>query len=275
MKSGQTLGNRYDLHQLIGEGSAAQVFLGFDRIMQRDVAVKAFLPAIMGDSKESASQFGIELRAMARLEHPHILPIYDAGSHADTYFLVMRYADRGSLHDEIKQGIPTMERTFASIYQIGRALAYAHHHKMIHRDVNPRNILVEESGDCYLSDFSLAVTHGAKASYRPGQSAGAASYQSPEAIAGGELTAKSDVYSLTATLFELLTGKPPFEGMPKEQIAAAIEAEGPPDPLALRPDLPITLIGVLAAGMAKKPDDRYETPLELVSACKTALAGQL
>lgn len=272
MQASETLGDRYQIRAPIGSGGAACVYLAFDPVMEREVAVKLFRPDELGVD-ETAEQFHCELKALGRLEHPHILPIYDSGAKNDVPFLIMRYADRGSFKDEIARGLPSMSRIFTVFFQVGRALAYAHHHGMLHRDVKPSNILVEESGDVYMADFSLAIIKddpcATSASIR---TRGTASYMAPEQWFGDPLTSASDVYSLSATLFEAVTGVPPFADMPPQDIMKWILTKTPPSPAEVRPDLPAQLVETICTGMAKDPAQRYSTPLQLVAALKKVMA---
>lgn len=272
MKPGDTLGNRYQIRSPIGAGGAACVFLAFDPVMEREVAVKMFRPDDLGVD-ETAEQFHCELNALGRLEHPHILPIYDSGTQEDVPFLVMRYADRGSFKDEIQRELPTMDRIFTVFFQVGRALAYSHHHGMLHRDVKPSNILVEESGDVYMADFSLAIIKDdPTATAASMRTRGTASYMAPEQWFGDPLTTASDVYSLSASLFEAVTGAAPFADTSPQKIMTWILTKAPPSPADVNPDLPAQLVETICKGMAKDPAERYHTPLQLVAALKKVMA---
>lgn len=271
MQVGDVLNGRYEIEANLGHGGAAEVFRARDPLMQREVAVKAFSRTLL-DSTSTAMQYATELAMLGALEHPHILPIYDTGVAGKIPYIVMRYADRGTLHDELAQGRPLLKRVSFVINQIARALEYAHRHDMIHRDVKPHNILIEESGDAYLGDFSLAILVAHQHGDTLKLTSGTAHYMSPEQAAGEQLTPATDVYSLAATLYEMLTLHHPYEGKNWAAITMKVLTEPPEPLLTYRADLGGDIADVLAKGLARNPQDRYASPLHFIEAYETTLA---
>ena len=237
--------------------------------MHRPVAVKAFSQQLI-DPTTSAEQYATELRFLGALEHPHIIPVYDSGTDADTPYLVMRFADKGTLHDEISVGALPMDRVIFVLEQIAHGLDYAHHHDMIHRDVKPHNILIEESGDAYLGDFSLAILMAHQHGDTMKLTSGTAHYMSPEQAAGDHLSTATDVYSLAATLFEMLTLHHPYDGKNWVAIAMKVLTEQPESLGTYRADLGPEVASVLAKGLSRDPQDRYRSPLEFVETYEKA-----
>ena len=270
--AGHLLASRYRLESKIGQGGAAAVFRAHDPLMDRVVAVKLFPPDVIG-GQAAAEQFTTELKVIGQLEHPNILPIYDCGRDGDTPFIVMRYADKGSLADELANGVPALARTVDVIDQAARGLNYAHQRKMIHRDLKPQNILVEASGDVYLGDFSLAILYpSTPAVADTGLTTGTAYYMSPEQCRGDAVNVRSDVYSLGATLYEMCAGQRPYDGANWADIVVQVLSETPPPlPRDINPDLPDGVQDVILKAMARNPDERFAGALELSAALRECL----
>ncbi len=264
---GQTFASRYRIDHKIGQGGTAVVYRGYDPLMDRVVAIKAFPPDIVG-GEEAARQFATELRVIGQLEHPHILPIYDCGHQGDIPFIVMRYADRGSLASEMEQGRLPLARVVDLADQVARGLHYAHQRGMIHRDIKPQNILVEASGDVYIGDFSLAVLLTSTQAFDAQTTTGTAYYMSPEQCKGLPVDARSDIYSLGAMLYEMCTGHRPYEGPNWAEVVVKVLSEDPPLPRAHNPGLPEPTQDVIMKAMARNPDERYATALELAAALR-------
>jgi serine/threonine-protein kinase len=269
MLPGHTLASRYRIESKIGQGGTAAVFRAFDPQMDRAVAVKLFPTDVIGN-RAAVEQFTTELKVIGQLEHPNILPIYDCGRDGDTPFIVMRFADKGSLADELTRGIPAPARTADVIDQAARGLNYAHQRNMIHRDLKPQNILVEASGDVYLADFSLAILDPpAPAAAETGVATGTAYYMSPEQCKGDAVNGRSDVYLLGATLYEMCAGRRPYEGANWADIVVQVLSETPPPlPRDLNPDLPDGVQDVILKAMARNPEERFATALELSAALR-------
>ena len=263
---GRHLLNRYRLEKEIGRGGTATVYRGYDPLMERAVAIKTFPPHILG-SETAKEQFTTEVRVIGQLEHPHILPIYDCGHEGDTPFIIMRFADNGTLANELAKGLPTLERTIEVIDQVSRGLNYAHQRDMAHRDIKPQNVLVEASGDLYIGDFSLAILINAKQESDSQQTTtGTAYYMSPEQCKGLPVDARSDIYSLGAMLYEMTTGKRPYEGANWAEIVVKSLQEDPPLPRSLNPNIPSEVQDVILKAMQREPNERFVSAREMAKA---------
>jgi WD40 repeat protein/serine/threonine protein kinase len=203
----------FRLLERVGEGSCGVVHRALQPQVGREVAVKVIRPALANDP-EFIRRFEAEAQLVARLEHPHIVPLYDYWREPDGAFLVMRYLRGGSLRDALADGPMPVERALGMVDHVGAALSAAHRQGVVHRDVKPANILLDEDGNAYLSDFGIAtdVTRARTAQ----RSDSAAYYLSPEERRGEAPTARADVYSLGLVLFEMLTGRQPFADNPLE-----------------------------------------------------------
>ena len=270
MQPGDILASRYRIDSHIGHGGTAIVFRGYDPLMERTVAIKVFPSDLIG-SAEAAHQFATELKVIGQLEHPNILPIYDCGHHEAVPFIVMRYADRGSLASELEQGQPTLARALDVIEQVARGLNYAHQRDMIHRDIKPQNILIEASGDAYIGDFSLAVLLNSSQTFDAQTTTGTAYYMPPEQAAGQTLDSRADIYALGATLYEMCTGQRPYEGNNWAEIVVKVLQDDPLLPCAVNPNLSPNVQDVLLKAMARRPAERYASALELSAALRSAI----
>lgn len=270
---GRHLLNRYRLEKEIGRGGTATVYRGFDPLMERTVAIKTFPPHILG-TETAKEQFTTEVRVIGQLEHPHILPIYDCGHEGNTPFIVMRFADNGSLGNELSKGLPTLDRVAEVLDQVARGLNYAHQRGMVHRDIKPQNVLVEASGDLYIGDFSLAILMSAKQESESQQTTtGTAYYMSPEQCRGLPVDARSDIYSLGAMLYEMTTGKRPYEGANWAEIVVKVLREDPPLPRTLNPNIPDEVQDVILKAMEREPSERFETARDLAKAIRKVIGN--
>jgi serine/threonine protein kinase/DNA-binding SARP family transcriptional activator/uncharacterized protein with WD repeat len=264
----------YKLLDQIGEGSFGAVYRAFQPEVNREVAVKVILPQYANDP-EFIRRFEAEAQVVARLEHPHIVPLYDYWREPDGAYLVMRYLRAGSLADLLECGPLDFERASALVEQIGAALATAHRQGIVHRDLKPANILLDESGNFYLSDFGIAKDIASQMQATlTGESLGTPLYMSPEQMLGEPVTPHSDIYSLGLVLYQALTGEPPY---PDDSLAALIEKQlHEPLPLvtALRPEIPEEIDQVLQLATAKQPEGRFQDVIEVVEAFQSALSGK-
>ncbi|MEO8396415.1 MAG: serine/threonine-protein kinase, partial [Chloroflexota bacterium] len=259
---GQKLG-KYEITALLGQGGMATVYRGYQRDVDRSVAVKV-LPPQPGQNSQFIERFRLEARTIARLQHPHILPLYDYGDENDVLYLVMAYADGGSLSDRIRRGpmpLPEIQRFFQ---QVAEALDYAHRQNVIHRDIKPDNILLDREGHVLLSDFGIVkiIMDDAGTTVNltaTGGLVGTPSYMSPEQAQGLPVNDRTDIYSLGIVVYEMLTGKQPFSAeTPMQVVLKHITAPVPP----LRDfngKLPSELDGVLRRALEKEPAQRYPT----------------
>jgi serine/threonine-protein kinase len=268
---GRHLLNRYRLEKVIGRGGTATVYRGFDPLMERIVAIKTFPPHILG-TETTKEQFTTEVRVIGQLEHPHILPIYDCGHEGDTPFIVMRFADNGSLGNELSKGLPTLDRVAEVFDQVARGLDYAHQRGMVHRDIKPQNVLVEASGDLYIGDFSLAILMSAKQESESQQTTtGTAYYMSPEQCRGLPVDARSDIYSLGAMLYEMTTGKRPYEGANWAEIVVKVLQDDPPLPRSLNPHIPDGVQDVILKAMERESRERFTSAREMARALNDSI----
>ncbi|MDX6621935.1 MAG: hypothetical protein QOK36_4321 [Gaiellales bacterium] len=255
----------YRIEGLIGQGGMGVVYLAEHVRLGRKVALKLLAP-VLSDDEDFRDRFTGESRRAAQLEHPNIVPIYDAGEAEGTLYIAMRYVEGCDLKTLIqREGQISIGRTLFMLEQIASALDAAHDHDLIHRDVKPANILIAEPSEAvYLTDFGIAKNTASPALTRTGMFIGALDYAAPEQIEGLPVDARTDVYGLGCVLYECLTGKPPFERDTELAVIHAHLVTPPPLLTSARPDLPKTLNRVLANAMAKSKDDRYASCEELI-----------
>jgi serine/threonine-protein kinase len=264
----------YAIESLLGRGGMGAVYLATHARLARKVALKVVAPELAHD-EEFRARFLRESQLAASLDHPNVIPIYDAGEVDGILFLAMRYVSGPSLQTLLRaRGTISAEEALRVAEQIGGALDAAHGAGLVHRDVKPANILLSESGDqAYLCDFGLAKQASSRGTTRTGSFLGTVDYCAPEQIEGRDVDGRADLYSLGAVLFHCLSGQPPY---PRKTDFAVLEAHLR-DPLpalsTARPGLPPELDGVLATAMAKYPDVRHASGRELAAAFAQALAG--
>jgi class 3 adenylate cyclase/ABC-type transport system substrate-binding protein/streptogramin lyase len=277
MPGGVTSGTRvagYRIERLLGEGGTGAVYLAVDENLDRPVALKLLPPELSRDERFQ-KRFLREARMAAHLEHPGIVPIYAAGEADGQLYLAMRHVRGTDLrHILERDGRLDPSRAIQILAPVADALDAAHTQGLVHRDVKPGNILVQEDDRAFLADFGLAK-HAATANSlsREGAFSGTIDYIAPEQIEGGEVDGRADVYALACVLFESLTGRPPFARDTDVAVVFAHLKDTPPSVTALRPELPAELDLVLARGMAKDPDERYRTAGELVADARVATGG--
>jgi serine/threonine protein kinase len=264
---------RYRLLSLIGEGGMGKVYKAHDTVMGRDVAIKV-LPRELASESSYEQRFRREASTAARLTEPHIIPIHDSGEIDGQLYLVMPVIDgvdvKALLDREGPLGPP---RAVAVIEQLAAALDAAHAAGLVHRDVKPSNALIVGNDFVYLIDFGIAHDAAATRLTQTGSFVGTVAYMSPERLNTGVADARSDVYALACVLYECLTGALPFPGASIEQQMAAHLTRVPPKPTEIDPAIPGGFDEVIAAGMAKDPEQRYRSAGELAAAARRALGG--
>ncbi len=262
------LADRYRIEREIGQGGMATVYLAQDLRHDRKVAVKVLRPelaAVIG-----AERFLAEIKTTANLQHPHILPLHDSGEAGGTVFYVMPFIEGESLRDRLTRErqlpIPDAVRIAS---EVASALDYAHRHHVIHRDIKPENILLHD-GQALVADFGIALavsSAGGSRMTETGMSLGTPYYMSPEQAMGErEITAKSDVYALGATLYEMLVGEPPFTGPSAQAIIARVVTEEPRGLVLQRRTIPPHVEAAVLTALAKLPADRFATAAEFAEA---------
>jgi len=257
--------DRYEIKSELGRGGMATVYRAYDPRFDRDVAIKV-LPRQFLHDPQFRARFEREAKTIAALEHSAIAPVHDFGEENEQPYLVMRYMTGGSLADRLEDGPITVSEVTAILQRVGAALDRAHSRGIIHRDLKPGNILFDEDGDAFLSDFGIVKLAEATASFTGSAIIGTPAYMSPEQARGEDLDGRSDTYSLGAVLFEALTGKQPYEANTPMGQAMKHITDPVPRILEANPDLPPGCEAIIERAMAKEPTARYATAGELVRA---------
>jgi serine/threonine protein kinase len=266
---GQMLGP-YQIISQVGKGGMATVYKAYHAAMDRYVAVK-ILPHEFMHNDLFMGRFQQEVRLIAKLEHKHILPVYDYGESKGIPFLVMRFLDTGTLKDRIQAGQLFTEEVDRYFTQLAEALAYAHAKGVIHRDIKPSNALVDETGDIFLMDFGIAkIVESTIQLTATGAITGTPAYMSPEQGQGLKVDHRTDIYSLGIVLYEMITGRVPFEAeTPMAVIFKKIQEPLPP-PSVYKPDINSEIEAVVLKALAKNPADRFATTQEFLAGWKRA-----
>ena len=251
------------------------VYAAEHTILHRTAALKTLLPELAGDA-DFRERFVAESQMIAALDHPSIIPIYDAGEADGVVYIAMRYVAGGDLAALIDAGPIAPERVVAILEQVAGALDAAHAHGLVHRDVKPGNVLLEAGeGRAYLTDFGIAKRAGARGLTRTGFFVGTLDYAAPEQIRGDPVGPSADVYAFGCLLFESLTGRKPFERETDVAVMNAQLNDPPPNVSDVRADLRTTLDPVVARGLAKETEERFGSCRELIEAVRAALGGQV
>ena len=255
----------YRIESLLGRGGMGVVYRAHDLALDRNVALKLLAPELAEDVR-FRDRFLRESRLAASLDHPAIVPIYDAGEVGGQLYIAMRLVDGTDLKRLLaEEGVLTPERALPLLEQVADAIDAAHERGLVHRDVKPSNVLVDARGHCYLADFGLS-RRLAEPTTRLGaaRSVGTVDYVAPEQIRGDEVDGRADLYSLGCLLYECLSGRPPFAGSETAVVFAHLEREPPVLP---------RLEAVIAKALAKDPDERYQSGAQLIAATRAALQG--
>ncbi len=263
----------YELAEVIGEGAFGAVYRAVQPSIGREVAIKVVRPELADDPR-FVQRFEAEAQLVARLEHPHVVPLYDFWRQPGGAYLVFRLLRGGSLADLVTDGPLPIERVTRLVDEISGALNAAHALGVVHRDVKPANVLFDETGNSYLADFGIAVAVGDNGEEQLDlRSAGSPLYASPEQARDGVATAASDQYSFAVLLWEALTGCAPFAGSTATEVLRAKLGVPVPPLTELRPDVPAALDQVLRRATAPHPADRYPNISELARAWQVGLAA--
>jgi WD40 repeat protein len=266
---------RFELRSLLGAGAFGTVYRAYDPQLEREVALKVPQAGVV-DSPKRVERFLREARAAAGLRHPHIVPVYDAGQEGGHHYIASAFIKGRTLAEVCDEAPFDCRRAAAVVRDLAEALAYAHGQGIVHRDVKPANIMMDEAGSPHLMDFGLAARQDTlERLTHDGAIMGTPAYMAPEQAAGqqGEAQPAGDQYSLGVVLYELLCGQVPFEGPPQIVLFNAINQE-PPAPRSVKPQIPADLETVCLKAMAKRPQDRYADCQELANDLRRWLEGE-
>lgn len=262
--------DRYIIISKLGQGGMSTVYRAIDPDNQSEVAIK-LLRETLHDDDSLRARFTQEASLLAKLRHPAIIPLLDYGEVNGRLYFVMPYMPSGSLRDWLEEGVPPFAKTTAIIAQVAAALDEAHRHGIIHRDIKPHNIMLNDNGDVYLTDFGVARLIDRDNPEQTVTLIGTPEYMAPEQVLEGQISPQTDIYQLGVVLYQLLTGKRPFEG-PTHTIMTQHLNAPVPSVEAQNPQLPAGCDAIVRRAMAKQPADRYQTASDLAHALTQAAA---
>jgi WD40 repeat protein len=269
----QTIG-RYEIKEQLGRGGMSTVYLAYDPRFKRQVAIKILPRELLLDDPQFRARFEREAETIAALEHPAIVPVYDFGEEDGQPYLVMRLMTGGSLSERIAEGPLPAPEVARILKRIGSALDRAHEGGVIHRDLKPGNILFDRYGEAFLADFGIArLSQGSGTLTGTGGMVGTPAYMSPEQIRGSQLDGRTDVYALGIIVFEMLTGKKPYDADTPAMMLVKQITEPMPRVLEVNPDLPPGLEYVITRATAKEAVDRFDKAGELAETLASAVSG--
>lgn len=268
---GQKINDRYQIIRTIGEGGMANVYLAYDTILDRNVAVKILRGDLANDEK-FVRRFQREAIAASSLSHPNIVEMYDVGEDDGRYFIVMEYVEGVTLKSLIKRrGSLTLTEVIDIMLQLTSGIACAHESFIIHRDIKPQNVMILDDGRVKITDFGIAMALNSNELTQTNSVMGSVHYLPPEQANGTGSTIKSDIYSLGILMYELLTGKLPFKGENAVEIAIKHMKEPIPSITEFNPEIPQCIENIILKASAKNPKNRYENVMEMHEDLKTCL----
>jgi serine/threonine-protein kinase len=273
---GRTLGNRYKIERLLGQGGMSAVYKAHDPNLKRVVAIKLIHEHLSTDPS-FVQRFESEAAAVASLRHPNIVQVFDFNNDGGVYYMVLEYIEGETLQDRMKRLSDdgqqlSLAEAIKIITHIADAVNYAHQHAMIHRDIKPANIMLGHQGQAILMDFGIVKITGGERHTATGALVGTARYMPPELIRGGDADSRSDIYSLGITLYEALSGRPPFVADSAMTLMMMHLHNPVPDVRDFRSGIQPELVTILENCLAKEPDDRYQSAAELSADLRRVLA---
>lgn len=267
---------RYEIKAELGRGGMATVYHGYDPRFEREVAIKFLPQELVHADPQFRVRFEREAKIIAKLEHPSIVPVYDVGEENGQPYFVMRFMRGGSLSDRIKAGAIGIEEGIGYLMQIAPGLDEAHSKGIIHRDLKPGNILFTAQKSAMISDFGIAKFSMAESGNMTGSAIiGTPAYLSPEQASGDTVDGRTDIYALGVILFEMMTGRQPYQADTPLALALKHLTEPVPHILEINPDLPAWMEKVISSAMAKNPADRFATAAEMVDMIHACLHGEI
>ena len=274
---GKTLGGRYQIQSMIGEGGMASVYKAHDPNLQRSVAIKVVHPHL-SNNPEFFRRFEEEATAVAKFRHPNIVQMYDFAHDGDLYYMVMEFVLGETLQSRLKRSNASNRRldvkeVISYAAEICDAAFYAHERGVIHRDIKPANIMLDVDGRAILMDFGIARMVDASQHTATGTVLGTAMYMPPEQVQGLQIDVRADIYSIGITLFEMLSGKPPFEADSAMTLMMMHLNDPVPDLNAMHPDIPPGLVAVINKSLEKNRDQRYQSASDMAAALRNLPEG--
>lgn len=272
---GRKLSNRYLIEEMLGQGGMSAVYKASDPNLKRVVAIK-MIHSHLSNDPDFVRRFEQEATAVAKLRHPGIFQVYDFNQDNGVYYMVLEFVPGETFQDLLKRlnadgrRLPVTKAT-EYMADICEAVDYAHQRGMIHRDIKPANLMLNVAGQAILMDFGIAKILGGQQHTATGAVVGTAMYMSPEQIRGERPDRRTDIYSLGVTLFEMVSGRPPFQADSAITLMMMHINDPVPDPKKLNPDLPDDLTAVINKALAKDPNDRFQTAAEMAYALREAL----
>ena len=271
LSKGQKINDRYEIIKTIGEGGMANVYLANDLILDRKVAIKVLRGDLSNDEK-FIRRFKREALSVSNLSHPNIVEVYDVGEEDGNYYIVMEYIEGKTLKQLLqKRGALTLPEVIDIMSQLTDGLAHAHEAYIIHRDIKPQNIMIEDNGMIKITDFGIAMALNSTQLTQTNSVMGSVHYLPPEQANGKGSTIKSDIYSLGILMYELLTGSVPFKGDTAVEIALKHMKEKIPSIRKQNPTIPQSVENIVIKATAKNPKNRYDSVREMYSDLQTAM----
>jgi tRNA A-37 threonylcarbamoyl transferase component Bud32 len=273
---GELIGGRYELEELVGTGGMSSVYRARDTVLERRVALKVLHEHFSADP-EYVERFRREARAIARLNHPNIVTVIDRGEFGNRQFIIFEHIPGENLKEVVeREGRLPVAQALALTHQVARGLAFAHQHGVVHRDVKPQNVLLDESGTAKVTDFGIArsLDPGVELT-QTGTLLGTSDYIAPEQASGQPVDARSDQYSLGVLLYELLTGEVPYPADSFMAVAMRHLRDPVPSVREHRPEVPDRVDEIVAMAMAKRPEDRFPSTEAMMAAIEAALADDV